>query len=252
MKKRKKKRTQAVRLVDKQNRRKQQRRGWLKFFFLFLICFSFFAVWLKLHDPHLLPIKVVTLEGDYPHLDPKVLQRTIDPFTRSNFFTVDLVGLRERLLQFPWLQSVSISREWPNRLHIQLKEQQPIAIWNDSALLNNEGHLFNASKNKLTTALPHLRGPTGEQHRVWQTYFRFSKALGPSQLSITQLELTSAQTWSLKLNNGLRLVVGEDGAEEKLRRFTHVYATLLQTQTPIDYIDLRYDHGMAVRYNKIN
>lgn len=248
MKKRKKKRTQAVRILDQQQLRKQQRRWWLKISATFLVISVIFLGWLKLHDPKLLPIQVVTIEGDYPHIDPKALKQAIQPYTRSNFFTVNLVGLRERLLQFSWLHSVFISKEWPNRLHVYLKEQQPLAIWNENTLLNDEGNLFSASKNKLSETLPSLHGPLGEQNRVWQMYSSLNKMLAPLHLTIKQLTLTLEQTWVLELNNGLRLVLGQQDTTKRLQRFIRAYPALTKDNVSLEYIDLRYSHGMAVKY----
>lgn len=248
MKKRKKKRTQAVRVLDQQHYRQQQRQWFVKISSVILLSCIIVWCWLKLHDPKYFPIQVVTIEGEYQHVDKKALKQAILPFTQSNFFMVNLVGLQERLLQFPWLQSVFIAREWPNRLHIQVKEQQPIALWGDHALLNKEGTLFTATKDTTLSALPYLYGPTGEQNKVWQTYTHLSAKLSQIKLKILRLELTGQQTWSLELNNGIKLVLGQQNLAERLQRFIKAYPTLTQNNAAIDYVDLRYGHGMAVKY----
>jgi len=145
---------------------------------------------------------------------------------------------------------VFISREWPNRLRIQLKEQQPVATWDDNTFLNAKGDLFVAEKDKATRNLPALSGPQGEQNNAWQTYTALNTLLLPLHLSIVRLQLTEQQAWSLVLNNGLRLVLGQQDLQERLQRFIKAYPSLAQNKVAIEYIDLRYNHGLAVKYKK--
>lgn len=248
MKKRKKKPAQAVKKSNKRHRSF----GWPSRFkqvgiVLVVLCVLFLS-WSQIHDPTVLPIKVITIDGEHPHVDQKTLQSAISPYRQNNFFTLNLSDLKERLLQISWVESVFIAKEWPNRLHIQIKEKQAIALWNEDALLNDKLQPFLASRTQLPRTLPQLSGPPGEQIKVWEAYQKYNQLLARLHLQITKLELSQQQTWTLQLNNGLRLVLGEQNNEERLERFIKAYPTLAQNSATIEYIDLRYHHGLAVRY----
>ncbi|OGT77294.1 MAG: hypothetical protein A3G71_03395 [Gammaproteobacteria bacterium RIFCSPLOWO2_12_FULL_38_14] len=248
MKKRKKKRTHAVRILDRQQLRKQQGLWLVRVSFFFLLSFIVFWCWIKLHDPSWFPIQVITIEGECQHIDKKAIRQAILPFTKNNFFTINMGDLRERLLRFPWLNTVLISKEWPNRLHIQLQEQKPIASWCQHNLINSEGKFFGDPK-EISLSLPDLCGPTGEQHNVWQTYILLNEEFSYVNLKIKSLELTHQETWNIELDNGIKLILGQKDLKKRLDRFVRSYPGLTQ-QGAIEYIDLRYAHGMAVKYKK--
>lgn len=249
MKKRKKKPTP---IVKKRNKRPKQQREWGRIVFLIAIICFVFLFWSKLHDPNILPITVVAFDEDYEHVDKNKLTQLLQPSKhQSNFFTVNLTELKEQLLQNAWIKSVSICKEWPNQLHVHIQEQQPIALWNNDALLNDDVQVFAANRNNLTPALPQLKGAAGSQQLVWRTYKTLGGILAPTKLTIKVCELSSQGTWSLELNNGLRLILGQENIETRLKRFIKAYPEVAARNPSIEYIDLRYDHGMAVKSIKV-
>ena len=143
MKKRKTgKKTQAIRILDQKKSRQKQWRRLFRISSAFFLLSSLLWCWIKITNPQTFPISQVTIEGNYQHIDKQALKQTVVPYLNSNFFTVNMTGLRERLLTFPWLQSVFVWREWPGHLHIELTEQHPLAIWGDSSLVNTKRNLF--------------------------------------------------------------------------------------------------------------
>lgn len=202
--------------------------------------------------PEVLPLRTVNITGTFPHVDPNVLRETLQPFMQQGFLTVHTTALRTRLQQFPWIYAVDIKREWPDTLNIKLIEQQPIARFNDQALINAQGDLFTVDPATIPTTLPIFLGAPGQQTLLLQTYQKMTSIVTPLKLKITILNVDARQAWRLQLDNGIVLLLGKDDPLERLQRFVAAYPQLVNSQTPpISYIDLRYPHGMAVSFKQV-
>ena len=65
-----------------------------------------------------------------------------------------------------------------------------------------------------------------------------------SDLAIEELLLSERFAWDVKLSNEIRLRLGRSEFINRLQRFVDLYP-ILQTKS-VDYVDLRYDTGLAV------
>ena len=67
----------------------------------------------------------------------------------------------DSLVKVPWVRAVALRRAWPMTLEITVSEHEPLARWNDSALVNVQGETFSADYDG---ELPQFSGP-GRQRR---------------------------------------------------------------------------------------
>ena len=87
-------------------------------------------------------------------------------------------------------------------------------------------------------------------------YGAFRQALRPLALEPRQVLLSPRYAWQLRLSNGLTLELGRDQLKqpvlERLSRFVAFYAeTLGSLDRRLDYVDLRYPNGFALRVPEI-
>lgn len=243
-------RTYSARGVRKRTTSNQQleKRRWLRKLLLgFLLVGLLIGGWFKLTNPATLPVHQVKIEGNFSHIDRSALRETILPFIDKGFLGVDVVSLQDRLQQLPWVYSATIKRIWPDTVVITLVEQRPIARFNANALLNQYGELFSVDATQMSTALPLFTGPVGQQILMWQTYQKLTTLLAPIDLKITILGLDARQSWRLQLSNGIVLFLGKINPEQRLQRFVATYPQIVGSKAAqINYVDLRYPHGMAV------
>jgi cell division protein FtsQ len=215
-----------------------------------LICVLVYG-WFKLTDPETFPIHSVKIAGTYSHIDQEKLRATILPFIRKGFLVIDTASLQDRIQQLPWVYSANVHRVWPDILMIGLVEQQPIARYNDNALLNKYGEVFNIDPASMPTNLPLFIAPPGQQVLLWQTYQKLSALIAPLDLKINILGLDARQSWRLQLSNGIVLLLGKLAPEQRLARFVAAYPQVVGTRSAaINYVDLRYTHGMAVGFKQ--
>jgi cell division protein FtsQ len=219
-----------------------------------LLISSIVLGWLKLSHPETFPIYDIKVKGYYPHIDRNTLRQTILPFVQKGFIMLDTAGLQDRLLQIPWVATANIQRVWPDKIIITLTEQQPMARFGKNMLLTPEGNLFAIEGNSLPQGLPLFIGPQDERKLMIETYPAMKKVLSSINQTITILAIDSQQFWRLQLNNGIVLLIGKIDALPRLQRFADVYSQVVGTKSSstIDYIDLRYNHGMAVHFKNQN
>lgn len=205
--------------------------------------------WSRLMNPQIFPIHKVQIDGEYHNVDHSVLRETILPYVQKGFWGVDLTGLKDRLLQVPWVGEVDVQRKWPDSLTIQLLEQKPIARFGENVLLNTRGELFGVAAATIPAGLPSFAGPAGQQKLMIQVYQQMSALLAPLGLRISSLVLDLRQSWQVQLENGLVIYVGRVDPLQRIQRFVAIYKQALETKVAtVQSVDLRYANGVAVRF----
>jgi cell division protein FtsQ len=214
-----------------------------------LLLIFLLAGWSKLTNPRTFPICAVQITGNYGHVDHEALRQVVLPFLKSGFIWIDATGLHDRLLQLPWVYSVSVKRHWPDKLQIQITEQQPIARFNDMALINNQGDVFSVNANTTPPGLPVFYGPIGSQQLMLATYQQILTTLAPLNARIASLSLDTRQSWQLQLDNGMLVILGKTDPLARLQRFVAVYPQMIGNRAAnVLSADLRYPNGIAVQF----
>ena len=170
---------------------------------------------------------------------------------KGTFFTMDLDAARASLARVPWVRAIALRRQWPRRLEIEVDEHDPLARWNDGALVNTRGEVFVAN---WAGDLPEFSGPDGQAQLMTERYREWSALLAPLALRLRGLTLSARGGWQLRAaddGGALTLDVGRDDVAGRLARFMAVYArtvgVLARAGTHIDHVDLRYRNGFAAR-----
>ena len=195
-------------------------------------------------------IRHVVVEGSLARVNPAHVSAVVREELRGTFFTLRLADARASLQRVPWVKSVALRRRWPDALEVSFTEHEPLARWNDSALIDTEGETFSADYDG---ELPQLAGPEGTAALVTDRYRDFGKALAPRSLSIEELRLSSRGAWQLRTSGNARLTVelGRSAPGERLSRLVAYYSktlgALARAGTPVEYVDLRYRNGFAAR-----
>lgn len=223
-----------------------------------LIAFSVLAVlygaaYYVVHLPGLFPLHSVRLSAAPQRVHAPEVLRVVRNEVHGNFFTVDIERLRASLEKLPWVRSVNIHREFPDRLAVQFEEHQVLAKWNNNALVNQQGEVFAAESKQ---ELPSFIGQDGTSLEITQHYAQFSQLLAALKFQVTQLALSPRHAWQLHLSNGMVLELGREDMQQRLARFVTVYPytenKIQNAQGGATYVDLRYRNGFAVRQQNEN
>lgn len=227
-----------------------------------LLVFSMLAVlygaaYYVVHLPGLFPLKSVRLDAAPQRVDVQGVLAVARNEVRGNFLTVDIERLRQSMEKLTWVRSVTIRREFPDRLAVQLEEHEALARWNGVALVNQQGEVFSADTGQM---LPDFIGQKGASTEIAQHYFKFSQQLAALNLQVAQLTLSPRHAWQLRLSNGMVLELGRENMQQRVAKFVTVYPYSLaamrgsegmgqktEGMTAAEYVDLRYRNGFAVR-----
>lgn len=191
------------------------------------------------------PVKQIKVTGDLHHVTKQQVQYIVQRELAGNFFTVDLARTRQAFEKLPWVRKVDIRRKWPDRLEVSLEEHVPLARWGSMGMVNTYGEVFDGATDQ---DLPTFAGPAENAAEMAANFGRYKAMLAPTQLEITQVALTPRHAWELRFKNGLTIELGREQVDARLARFVEVYGrTLAKLGTPVNYVDLRYGNGFAVR-----
>lgn len=227
-------------------------KGWFfKFSLSLLLILSCILLWQKLANPHCFPVKNIKISGDLTYVKQSYLQKIILPFIAKGFFRLDSQGLKEQILHVPWIASVSIKRFWPDTLTVHFTTKKPIAFIGKQGLLDEQGNIFIPDGDFGALNLPLFVGPVGQQKYLLQTYATLNPIFKQLNLKIKLLKLVDQQYWSLKLDNGLTVYLSRNQPIMQIERLVDVYSDVIASKVSmVDYVDLRYAHGMAVKFKK--
>jgi cell division protein FtsQ len=207
-----------------------------------------------IHSP-LLPLRQLALQGELSHVTRLQAESAAQTGAVGTFFSVDLDAVRRAFEALPWVRKVEVRRLWPDRIEVAIEEHVALARWGGDAqakrLVNTYGEVF---EGELPDALrlPQFAGPAGSAEEVARRYGAFRQALAPLDLEPRQVLLSPRYAWQIRLSNGLTLELGRDQLKEpvlqRLSRFVTFYAqTLGSLNRRLDYVDLRYPNGFALR-----
>lgn len=213
-----------------------------------VIVLSFLFALNQLRRAQFFPIKTVHVYG-VNRVDHEEVRSLLTPLVSQGFFNVNMDFIRDRLKQMPWVSDIFVRRNWPDQVEITILEKVPVALWNDESLLSKNGELFNPKSNTYPPNLPHLMGPNGKQIIMLQYFDEINRLLVPLHAKIASLELSPFYTWKMKLDNGVILQMGHKDILTRLYHFVKVYPKMIGNRArEVEYIDLRYPNGMAVRW----
>lgn len=155
----------------------------------------------------------------------------------ANILTLNPEAIARRIRANPWVQEVSIGREFPDRLVILVRERRAVALLQADKgiyLLDSEGSPFKKLDPEDELNLPVLTGCV-QGGRISEMLVKKSLALLSYLADAADIpaiggvsEVHGDETFGLSLftDVGLCLKLGFDGYENKLKRLTSVMADL--------------------------
>ena len=243
----------------------QERIKQLTHFFMFaLIGMILLWVFFWIGQRPVFTIHQIQLQGEggrnLQHVNQALVRTQVLSHLNGNFFSVRLDQARKAFEELPWIRSASVRRVWPNGLSVTLEEQQPIGIWNTNdgpKLVNNYGELFtvNLAEADIDKGLIEFSGPTNSNKEAVDLYQQLNEWFKPLDAKVVSLALSSRYSWTTRLDNGMTFELGRDldqkdrsQIKSRVDRFFRVWTEVSEKlQNKVDYIDLRYANGFAIR-----
>lgn len=210
---------------------------------LILAATLLFAVWIggRAALEAWFPFRQVTVEGA-EHPETRQAVRTLAPRLTGGFFSLDLKGIHVAFEQLPWVRHADVRRLWPGRLVVHLEEHRAAAAWNDRALLDTHGEVFEGAAWR---GVPRFYAPEGMEREVARRYGEFARIVAPLGMRVEQLVVSARQSWRVRLTGGVSVELGREKLNERLHRFARFYPKAVAAVGPIPRVDMRYPNGFA-------
>lgn len=192
-----------------------------------------------------------------------VIQQAEIPYS-VNILSLDLNEVRRRLTSHPWIAEALISREIPDRIRIEIKERQPVALVKGPQfhLMDSQGVCFASAVPGEHPDLPIITAPDRERLGADCTLPREFTALFEDLHRESHLELPwrliSEISWNERtglsifmVRGGIKVVLGSSKYGPKIARMKKVLSYLEERgiHTDIRGIDLSHGNRVFVRGN---
>lgn len=211
-----------------------------------------------LYDESSFNLRIVEVDGALENLTVKELADITGRMCGGrNLVTLDVDPLLEELMSLPWVSKVKAVKRLPHTLVLSVVEHVPAAYWNDNGLFDAATRSVFYPKALPRLPLVRLSAPADDEAAsLYDAAALCLKILQGTPLVMVEAELDRAHVLSLTLREGTVLILGRIDAQgawrkiiaDRLQRFARSFNQLGSNLNQIEYADLRYDSGFAVRF----
>jgi cell division protein FtsQ len=146
-----------------------------------------------------------------------------DKQNETSMMSVDLEGIRQKLLRYGWIADAHVSRRLPDTLLVDIVERTPAAVWQDRGeltLIDAHGVLLEPVRPDAIPDLPLVIGPGADrQEASYQALLSAAPALKPRIKAATWI---GNRRWDLTFESGETLALPEEGAPAALLKFAEL------------------------------
>lgn len=199
-----------------------------------VLCLLFIYAYSYLLSMPYFEIKEVSVRGLKELTEKDILTLAAIP-PQQNLLSVNTEALVLRVSANPWVKNIYAGRELPNRLVLEVRERNPVAMVkqaSDFYLMDNEGVVFKKFGKGDDVDLPILTGIDGkekEKSKLLLSTLNLLKTMSASGRynylgAISEVKVDDIFGLSLLTDTGLYLKLGADNYENKLKQLNVVMA----------------------------
>ena len=200
-----------------------------------------------------LHIEKVKVDGNLTYINKDNLNKVIsENIKEKGFFDLDAVALKKEIEQTEWVRVANIKKIFPNKLHINIVEHIPTAIWNDSKLINNKGEVFKAkiSNPKMVRLYANTDNRSKDLHKYLDIIRSEIKAR-KIEFLVKKIRENPERSVIVEISTNKKIFLGNKDIMEKISRFFKAYSLINRNDIiNIKYFDMRYSNGFSVGWNK--
>lgn len=137
-----------------------------------------------MNDASRLPLSRLVVTGQMHFTtDDDIRQAILSLGSPGTFMSQNVDVIQQQIERLPWIQQVSVRKQWPDELKIHLVEYVPVARWNDLHMVDATGKSFSVPADRIAKEnLPMLYGPEGSESEVLAGYHQMSDLLAAINL----------------------------------------------------------------------
>ncbi|MCK5889916.1 MAG: cell division protein FtsQ/DivIB [Methylococcales bacterium] len=198
-----------------------------------------------------LPIYDVSIGGVFQYTKESEIQGALEGLVNEGIYNADIQAIRQSVTVLPWVKSAIVKRVWPDMIDIKIIEQQAVARWKSTDLMNEAGELFRPDNVGDFEQLPRLSGSEGSAKDVLEIMKGLAVTLSEKRLVLAEFDMSDRRAWTVKLQRGIELKLGREEQLKKLQRFLTTLRLIGEAQIEkITVVDLRYPNGYSLAWKQ--
>jgi cell division protein FtsQ len=189
------------------------------------------------------------------------VQRVFAVDFEHSIFSVPLAERRRRLLAIDWVEDATVSRIWPDRLVVHIRERTPVAFVYFRAgvlLIDGYGVLLDLPGSKgapVHFAFPVLSGvredESEEQRRERvRCLLRLQEELGPLAKDVSELNASDPDNLRMVAHvqsRAIELILGDGNFARRYQNFLNHYPEIKRRSPEVKTFDLRLDDRITTK-----
>ncbi|MBV9507039.1 MAG: FtsQ-type POTRA domain-containing protein [Acidobacteriia bacterium] len=198
----------------------------------------------------------LVLEGVKYASRAKILRAFAPDFNRS-VFAAPLAARRRQLLAIDWVDDASVSRIWPDKLQVRIRERQPVAFVSlPSGVLLIDAHaVLLDPPPQAQFAYPVLSGvretdtPLERRERV-RTFLRVQDDMGYLMKDISEVDATDPDNVRVVAqvgNRAFHLLMGDTNFGRRYQNFLNHYSEIQKHSPAVRIFDLRLEDRITAK-----
>lgn len=227
----------------------------LKILVILIAIFLSIFLWLYIIKPAIeRPISSISVTAFSNEVVIDDIKKVIDDEVQGkSIFTLNLKDLRQKIEYLDWVKKVDIIRKYPDQLYVVIDFQKPIARWAVDRLLTDDDKIFQIKNNLDYGYLPSLYASNMDRNKILNNYKIINKIIQPLNTSIKTFIFADSGSLEVSLDNGMILRLGKNNYPRKIETMLSIFKNALSDkQNDIEYVDLRYPNGIAVKFKEKN
>jgi cell division septal protein FtsQ len=180
---------------------------------------------------------------------PEEMQLYLREFIGRPLYGVNLKAVQLAALKHPWVSEVTVRRQPPSELEVEIIERQPLALIKREKLwvVDARGVSFKTAENEAELALPLVTGAADVG--VLVTHLQAKQPGG----AILEVQPYGIAQHRVIFSNGLEVIIGDKNSLEQWQKLIRVLNSLGEKQNTLAfvYLDDTPKRGqIAVRFKK--
>lgn len=191
----------------------------------------------------------IIIKGNTTHITREQLSYIAKNRLRGTFFTLDINNLQHEFMQIPWVQSVTVTRDFPDSITVNINEYEAIARLRDESLISMSGGIFSGADD--STALPVFNGLASQVPGFLNDYKLLKPFLQAKKISLTRLDITGSGITKVFFSNNLQVVICKADIGLDLAVLFKYWDKLYQLNPNLYYVNMCYKNAVAINSPKL-
>lgn len=202
-----------------------------------------------------LSVQKLILEGNNMVSREEIIEK-LGVGAGENIMDLDLNVMARNLEEMPAIKSALIKRHYPSALYVKVIERRPLMIVDDGRKLMVDGEGVVIGRVEASSpSLPTVTGiRIGNRRSADAAAVEMIARLREAALSggldwpgvFSLVDVSRDDCPVIFMNGKIPVLIGEDAFESKMLRLAKVLPRINGKETPVSYIDLRFDRRVVV------